>query len=187
MIRSSRVELALAAVLALALAPGVGAREGDREQPATIEADRAEIDRASGASRYYGDVVFVQGTLRITGDTLSVRAPDGVVQWAETHGEPARVRQETDAGRVVRARGRHIEYDADARLVTLTGDAVLLRGGEHFAAEKIRYWLDTERVEGAGQDEAEERVHIRIEPDEESGDEAGSPDDGRTGADGGDG
>jgi lipopolysaccharide export system protein LptA len=171
--------LALAA--ALAATPAL-AREGDRQQPATIEADRAEIDQAAGVSHYYGEVVFEQGSLRITGARLSIRAPDGVVRRAEAQGEPARVRQETDAGRTVRAHGQNIEYDADAGRLTLIGQAELLRQGERFAAEKIRYWLDSQRVQGGrGEDDAGERVRIRIEPDQDGAGEEGGAQDGEAG------
>lgn len=154
------------ALLLLAVALPSVAREGDRGAPATIEADRVEIERPEGVSRYYGDVVFVQGTLRITGDEMVLRAPDGVVQFAETRGQPATVRQETDAGELVDAEARQIEYEADQQLITLIGDAVMRREGERFAAGRIRYRTDTGRVE-AESDGDEQRVRIRIEPGNE--------------------
>ena len=157
--------------LLLALLPGAAdTRESDRRQPASIEADRAEIDQPAGTSRYYGDVVFTQGTLRITGATVVVHAPAGAVRAAEAEGTPARIRQETDAGRLVRAHGRRIEYDAEAPRITLTGDAELIREGERFAAGRIRYWPDSGRVE-AGRGEDGDRVQIRIEPQQDGGDE----------------
>ena len=156
--------------LLAALAAGVaGARDDDRAQPATIEADRVEVLRPEGVSHYYGDVVFVQGSLRITGAEMTLRAPGGAVEFAETIGEPATVRQETDAGAIVDAEGRRIEYQADAQLITLTGDAVMRRGGERFAAGRIRYRTDTGRVEaGAEGNGGDERVRIRIEPEPEA-------------------
>lgn len=144
------------------------AREDDREQPATIEADRAEIDRGSGESVYFGNVVFEQGTLHLTGDRLAIATREGVVEQAEARGEPARIRQETDDGRLVRARGRTIDYDATEGLIVLTGNAELEREGERFAAGKIRYWPDSGRVEGDRGDDGE-RVQIRIEPDAGNG------------------
>lgn len=158
---------AVALLLAVAAVPGM-AREGDRRQPANIEADRVEIDRPAGISRYYGNVIFTQGTLRITGDRLSLRAPGGVVEHAEVHGEPATVRQETDAGEVVRANALHIVYEAAEGLTTLTGEAELLRDGERFAAEIIHYRPDTGRVE-ASRGDGGDRVQIRIEPEDGAG------------------
>lgn len=161
--------LLVSLLVAAALAGGPAqAREDDREQPATIEADRAEIDRASGESLYFGNVVFEQGTLHLTGDRVAVATREGVVEQAEARGEPARIRQETDDGRMVRAHGRTIDYDAGEGLVVLTGDAELQRDGERFAAGKIRYWPDSGRVEG-DRGEDGERVQIRIEPDAGSG------------------
>lgn len=157
------------AILLLAVALPASAREEDREAPATIEADRVEVERADGISRYYGDVVFVQGTLRITGDEMMLRSPGGVVRFAETRGQPATVRQETDAGELVDAEAALIEYEAGQQLITLTGDAVMRREGERFAAGRIRYRTDTGRVE-AGSSGNEERVRIRIEPEAETDD-----------------
>lgn len=148
------------------------AREGDRGQPATIEADRAEIDRASGQSLYFGNVVFEQGTLRLTGDRVAVVTREGVIQRAEAQGNPARIRQENDIGQMVRAHGRTIDYDASEGLVVLTGDAELQREGERFAAGRIRYWPESGRVEGSRGDDGE-RVQIRIEPDADNGNEGG--------------
>ena len=146
------------------------AREDDREQPATIEADRAEIDRASGESLYFGNVVFEQGTLRLTGDRVAIVKREGTIDRAEAQGEPARIRQENDRGQMVRAHGRTIDYDAAEGLIVLTGNAELQRAGDRFAAGQIRYWSDSGRVEGDRGD-AGERVRIRIEP--EAGDGGG--------------
>ena len=157
--------LLIAAVLAGAPAM---AREDDRQQPATIKADRAEIDRASGESLYLGNVVFEQGTLHLTGDRLAIATRDGTVDQAKAQGEPARIRQETDEGQLVRAHGRTIDYDAGEGLIVLTGNAELQREGERFAAGRIRYWPDSGRVEGTGGDDGE-RVQIRIEPESGNG------------------
>lgn len=162
---AARRFLHLAAALILALAASVApALEGDRRQPASIEADRVEIDRPAGISRYYGNVVFEQGTLRITGDRMTLRATGGVVEHAEVHGERATIRQRTEAGDIVHARARHIVHDADGGLVTLTENAELERGGDRFTAARIEYRPDTGRIDASGGDEDSGRVRIRIEP-----------------------
>ncbi len=159
--------LALASLTALAAtaSPPAAAREGDRQQPAEIEADRAEIDRSEGVAHYYGDAVFTQGTLRVTGDQITIHAPAGQLERAEAEGEPATFRQETNAGRIVNARARRIDYANQAQRVTLIGDAEVVRGGERFQAHRIVYYTATDRVEARG-GESGGRVHIRIEPDD---------------------
>lgn len=171
--RTTRRCAALAAALWVLAA---GAADEDRQQPATIESDRAEIDRDAGQSRYFGNVVFVQGSLRLTSDELTITAEDGAVQQATASGTPARVRRETETGRLVRANAATIDYDAQAGLIVLTGEAELLRDGERFAAGKIRYWTESRRVEGGRGDDGE-RVRIRLEPGEQesSGSEQQTP------------
>lgn len=170
--RKKRPEILFALLVTVLAGTAAHAREDDREQPATIEADRAEVDRASGESLYFGNVVFEQGTLRLTGDRVAVTTREGVVERAEAQGEPARIRQETDEGQLVRARGHTIDYDANEGLVVLTGNAELQRDGERFAAGRIRYWPDSGRVEGGRGDDGE-RVQIRIEPETGNGNDDG--------------
>lgn len=165
---------ALWLLVALLVVLPAGARESDRSQPATIEADRAEIDQQEGVQRYFGEVVLVQGTLRITGDEMMLRAPGGTLEFAETVGAPATTRQEMDTGELVDARARTIEYYATEQLVILEGDAVVTRGGERFSAGRIRYQTDTGRVvAGAREGEQGERVRIRIEPEPQQAEPGG--------------
>ena len=171
--RRADILRSLLVIAVLAGAPA-HARDDDRQQPATIEADRAEIDRASGESLYFGNVVFEQGTLRLTGDRVAIATREGTVDRAEAQGDPARIRQENNQGQMVRAHGRTIDYDAAEGLVVLTGNAELQRDGERFAAGKIRYWPDSGRVEGDRGDDGG-RVQIRIEPESGNGDGSDSP------------
>lgn len=161
---TARQAVHLMAALGLALAAsGALALKSDQQKPASIEADRVEIDRTAGISRYFGNVVFVQGTLRITGDRMMLRAPGGVVEHAEVHGERATIRQQTESGDIVHARARHIIYEADDGLVTLIETAEMERGGDHFTAARIEYRTDTERIDASGDGDSG-RVRIRIEP-----------------------
>lgn len=162
------------AALALALAAsGAAALDSDRRKPASIEADRVEIDRPAGESRYYGNVVFEQGTLRITGDRMKLQAPGGAVEHAEVHGERATIRQQTEAGDIVHARAQHIIYEVSDGLITLIDNAELERAGDRFTAARIEYRPNTGRIDASRGDEDGKRVRIRIEP---QNDGAGSGD-----------
>jgi len=158
--------LAAAALTALSAFP-LAAAELDRNQPANIESDRAELERDEGISRYFGDVEFVQGNLRITADQMVITAPDGTLQHAEAEGEPARVFDITSEGEELRARGQTITYDAGEPRITLIGSARVERGDDDFSAGRIRYYPDTGRVEG--ERDENERVRITIQPDEDDG------------------
>ena len=59
--------------LALACASSVAmALPSDREQPIRVQADSAELDERQGVAVYRGSVVITQGTLKITGDTVTI-------------------------------------------------------------------------------------------------------------------
>jgi lipopolysaccharide export system protein LptA len=155
--------LAIAALLTgMASINAAGARDDDRDQPATIEADRAEIDRSAGLAQYRGDAVFNQGSLRVTGERITVEAEQGQIENAKSQGSPATIQQRNDAGRLVRGRAQRIRYDARSPLVTLLGDAELVRGGDNFSAGRIEYHPDTGRIDAQRDDS--QRVRIRMEP-----------------------
>jgi lipopolysaccharide export system protein LptA len=156
--------------MVLALAAGLAstpalARDSDRSQPAEIEADRAEIDRQEGVAHYRGGAVFTQGTLRVTGERITVHAPAGRLERARAEGERAALRQETNAGRLVRARAQRIDYASEAQQITLIGHAEVVRAGERFRAHRIEYDTATDRVEAYSGD-TDGRVRIRMAPEE---------------------
>src|SRR3546814_14353678 len=62
----------------------------DREQPIRVQADTAELDDRQGVAVYRGDVVITQGTMKITGDTVTITQDDnGDVEVFNSIGQPA--------------------------------------------------------------------------------------------------
>ena len=57
----------------LIVAACASALDSDREQPIQIEADEAVRDEMVGETRYEGNVVLTQGSLRITADRIAIR------------------------------------------------------------------------------------------------------------------
>jgi len=66
---TSRLLIPLAALL---FAGGVWALSTDKRQDIEIEADAAELDDLKGIVVYRGNVIVKQGSLRMTGDTMTV-------------------------------------------------------------------------------------------------------------------
>lgn len=62
----------------------------DRSKPLTVNADKVEIDDQSGNSIYCGKVIVIQGTLRITGDKLTVTVDEKrKIKTIVAEGKPA--------------------------------------------------------------------------------------------------
>ncbi len=164
---SKNRELLLALLAALTLLPGAAwALKSDREKPVHIEADDVELDDKRGISVYRGDVVITQGTMRITGDRVTVyTTPGGDLDHAVSVGKPATYKQRPDnKPDDVHARSSTMEYFAAKDTVTLTGDAHLRQGPNTFDSEKIIYDVANDHVD-AGKQTGGDRVRITIHPE----------------------
>jgi lipopolysaccharide export system protein LptA len=78
----------------LLVAAHVSALDSDREQPIQIEADEAVRDEIVGETRYEGNVVLTQGSLRITADRIAIRHDAKGADAILATGQPARLVQQ---------------------------------------------------------------------------------------------
>ncbi|RMG30534.1 MAG: lipopolysaccharide transport periplasmic protein LptA [Gammaproteobacteria bacterium] len=146
------------------------ALRSDRDQPVLLDADQATLSERRGVSVYRGHVVVRQGTLRITGDVLTLYGHGGHIERAVVEGRPATFRQRPDGKpEDVRARARRMVYEAARRRVILTGEAVVWQGGDVFRSARIVYDIDQDRVQAGGTAKGsaspgDGRVHILLQP-----------------------
>ena len=117
----------------------------DREQPIRVQADSAELDDKQGVAVYRGGVVITQGSLKITGDTVTItQTPQGDIDVFTAVGKPAYYEQlpATDK-QIVKAYGLTIQYFMANERVVLIDQAKVIQEGNTFEGEKIVY--DTQR------------------------------------------
>jgi lipopolysaccharide export system protein LptA len=129
-------------VLVLALAgANVWALSTDREKPIEIEADAAERDESQGVTIYTGDVVIVQGTMKILGDVVTIYfSDDQDIIKVVAEGEPAKFEQLPDGDvDVQNAQAKTLEFHAGEDIIVLLGNAVSWQGESRMEAEKIVY------------------------------------------------
>ena len=69
-----------------------------------------------------------------------------------------------DAGDVVEGKGRHLEYNREARSLSLSGDADLKSAGRTMRSSKIDYNLEEQQLNAGGP----EGVAITVDPDTSS-------------------
>ena len=153
---ASRLNLSLRAglgLLGLALAGPVMALSTDREQDLQVEADSAELDGIEGISVYRGNVVVTQGSMRITGHTLTVHFSDsGDMERAIENGSPANYRQMQDGAEDYdEARARKMEYYPHRDSVILIERAwVKNPDGSTMTGNRIEYDTAQSRVKVQG-------------------------------------
>jgi len=117
----------------------------DREQPIRVQADSAELDDKQGVAVYRGDVIITQGTLKITGDTVTItQNAQGDIEVFTSVGKPAYYEQKPSADKqIVKAYGLTIQYFAANERIVLIDQAKVIQEGNTFEGEKIVY--DTQR------------------------------------------
>jgi len=149
-----------AATLAALMALGTGsamAQSADLRQPINIDADQAEVDYKANISRYSGNVVLTQGSIKVRASNVELSRSGQRINTKLT-GQPATYQQTLDNGTPVSASANQIIYGAESGIIELSGNARITRGADVVAAQDIRYNIATGRTVGSG------RVSVTITP-----------------------
>ena len=161
--------------MALVAPPPLQALKSDAKQPIYIEADSAELDDANNTTTYTGNVILTQGTLRLSGDTITIRQrsanKEGDWDHLEVIGRPARLEQEMEGkrGRYVRGRSDRIEYLKGSDLLHFIGHAVVVQGRDTFRSDRITYDRLNSLVKGGAAAKGKRRIRITIQSEKGSG------------------
>lgn len=141
--------LAPAAATAQAQVPFAGLA-ADRDAPVELSAETLKVDQAAGTALFTGEVLAVQGGLRLAADRLRV-------DYARSEGDGRnRIARLHATGNVTlttpedAAEAQEALYDLDAGRITLSGDVLLTQGGNALAGDRLVLDLETSagRMEG---------------------------------------
>jgi lipopolysaccharide export system protein LptA len=127
---------ATAAVAPLPAAAQVSALKGlDTSAPIDVDAARIEIQDAANQAVFSGDVVIRQGKLTLYADSVKVlytrKSGDPQMQRLDARGNVRLVSPTEKASANVGI------YDVDGRIITLTGNVTLDRGGSKLKGERL--------------------------------------------------
>ena len=158
--------------LSLLLAAGQShALSTDSNQPIRVQADSAELDDGKGVATYRGNVVITQGSLRVTGDTVTLtQSNQGDIEIVTATGKPATYEQKPAADKeLVKASGMTIQYFASREQIVLTDRARLEQAGNTFDGEKIVYdaqrqIVNAGRASGGNVTAPRPRIDMVIQP-----------------------
>ncbi len=148
----------------------------DSEQPIHIQADTADLDDKKGTATYRGNVIITQGTLKITGHTVTLmQGKSGDVEYFKSVGNPAYYEQIPNQGDdLLQADGKTIEYFMPKDTIVITDQARVMQSGNTSRGEKITYNIKQEQVsvgraKPGSVSQPEPRVHMVIQPKKKSG------------------
>lgn len=114
----------------------------DKQKDIEIEADSAEMDDIKGITIYRGDVVVTQGSIRMTGHTMTVHFDDnGDMELVIMQGKPATYRQLPDNSETYdEAEARQMEYYALKDYIILIDNALVTKpNGSRMSGSRIEY------------------------------------------------
>jgi len=123
----------------------------DKDQPIEIEADSADLDNEKGVTIYRGNVVLIQGSVRMTGDTMTVYFKNDELDNLIMEGKPARYRQLPDDSEIYdEAEALRMEYYELKSLVILIDKASFKQEGLSFSGNRIEYDTEHSKVKARG-------------------------------------
>ena len=157
-----------ALIFLLALGSPVFGLDSDREQPLQITADMAIRDELARETRYEGNVVLTQGSLRIEADRIAISHDESDADTIVASGRPTKLVQQPALDQApVDASANRIEFVRSESLVRLLGQARIEQRGSILSGDQIDYLLALRTVRAAGNvdGKGDGRVEVVIPPE----------------------
>ncbi|MBM7072256.1 lipopolysaccharide transport periplasmic protein LptA [Shewanella sp. 202IG2-18] len=138
------------------------AKLDDLKQPVNISADASQGDIKKNQVVYSGNVLIIQGSIKITADDMSATKDKktGNGQFIAT-GKPAKFSQVLDDGKLGIASATKIAYEQKTGDLVLSGDAHLDVGGIKMHANLIRYNVENQHVEAEGSANGKDKGRVQ--------------------------
>ena len=140
--------------LAQAASIALGSKGFDGSQQVEVTADSLSIDQSTGKAVFDGNVLVVQGTVRMSAGNVEVTysmdqngAPSGVASLKATGGVTFVTKSEA-------VEAREAVYSVESSVVTMSGDVLLTQGESAIAGDRLVVNL----TQGTGQMEGRVRT-----------------------------
>jgi lipopolysaccharide export system protein LptA len=144
---------------------GAFALETDKDQPITIDSNTATYDDTAATSIYTGNVVSIQGSLRVESDKLVVYFKDGDAEKLVFTGNKARFKQTPSEGSEdITGEALTGEYYPKKNLLILIDNATVWQGNGTYSSELIEYDSRNSVVKAGESTSDAKRVHVTLQP-----------------------
>lgn len=155
----------LIALLLTFYGTGAFALESDKDQPITIDSNTATYDDASATSIYTGNVISIQGSLRVESDKLVVHFVDGDAEKLVFTGNKAKFKQTPKEGdEDITGEALTGEYYPKKNLLILIEKATVWQGNGTYSSELIEYDSRNSVVKAGETTSDAKRVHVTLQP-----------------------
>jgi len=141
------------------------ALESDAEQPIIIDSNTATYDDKTEVSIYTGDVISIQGSIRVNSDKLTVYFVNGEAEKLLFTGKPAKFKQTPKEGKEdITGEALIGEYYPKKNLLILKNNATVWQGNGTYSSDFIEYDIKTSLVKAGEKSSDAKRVHVVIKP-----------------------
>ena len=146
---------------------GASALESDANQPIIIDSNTATYDDLKAISIYTGNVVSIQGSIRVLSDKLVVYFVDGEADKLVFTGNLAKFKQTPNEGaQDITGEALTGEYYPKKNLLVLIDKATVWRETGAYSSDRIVYDLKTSLVKAGEKESTSKRVHVVLQPKE---------------------
>jgi lipopolysaccharide export system protein LptA len=150
------------------------ALESDSEQPITIDSNTATYDDATATSTYTGNVVSVQGSIRVNSDKLVVYFVNGDAEKLVFTGNKAKFKQTPSEGAEdITGEALTGEFFPKKNLLILIDEATVWQGNATYSSKLIEYDIKTSLVKAGEKSSDAKRVHVILKPKSKAAKENG--------------
>lgn len=140
----------------------------DRDKPMRITADKAERDDVNGVTIYRGNVIAIQGSLKLESEKLTIYLDDGQASKIVAEGTPAKMQQRPEVDKeMVYARARIITYFRPEERVHLQTDGYVEQDGSIVNGDSIDYFIEQQLTKAISDPKRkDDRVVVVLPPSE---------------------
>ncbi|MFZ2451578.1 MAG: lipopolysaccharide transport periplasmic protein LptA [Methylovulum miyakonense] len=141
------------------------ALESDADQPISIDSNTATYDDTTETSTYTGNVISIQGSIRVNSDKLVVYMKNGEVDKLVFTGNRAKFKQTPSAGAEdIIGEALVGNYYPKSNLLVLQNEAIVTQGNATYSSNLIEYDIKSSLVKAGEKSSDNKRVHVILKP-----------------------
>jgi lipopolysaccharide export system protein LptA len=167
--QKNKIILCFWMLLVVCFSAELSALESDPDQPITIDSNTATYDDVTATSTYTGNVISIQGSIKVNSDKLVVYFVDGDAEKLVFTGDKAKFKQTPNPGAEdITGEALIGEYYPKKNLLLLINEATVWQGSATYTSDLIEYDSKRSIVKAGEKSSDAKRVHVLLKPKQKS-------------------